>query len=194
MKNSQHLRENQANSLSNSNLKRQNKNCFTSSKTFQNKVKYKMYNLNFIRDKNEIEATKLKVKRGRKKFGKPAVCVFCRDILSSLKTYIKHYNDVHGIQIDPCNLCKICGRKSPHRHGHLDHMIAKHTEHKPYRCQFCDKQWAYSYCLRNDICRNNKNCTERPTALIESRQDFEKLDEPMLESEILCLVPNCEFH
>ena len=100
-----------------------------------------------------------------KSFRIPHICVLCKTSLSSLVKYVHHYNLEHGVPIQPNHECNECKSKSKNRFHHLDHVIQKHTNFKPFQCLGCNTYFKCRTNLRKKRC---KNCRSHEEEMEES--------------------------
>ena len=92
----------------------------------------------------------VKRKRGRPRKILPPEALVKRKTLSELtKRKIAENNKKFSV-------CKLCGKQCKGFRGLVDHMHRDHSEHKPWKCNFCDHKTAFVKTLYRHLKQEHK--------------------------------------
>ena len=96
---------------------------------------------------------------------KPFTCVICSVKLYGTDEYLQHYNEIHQVPINGSNNCELCGLLFKRKSKHLNHMIANHSDYKPYQCIKCNRSFGCRSLLEYNVCKDcDKNKQSKPLA------------------------------
>ena len=101
-------------------------------------------------------------------------CLLCDKILEDTKQYVDHYNNEHQVPIQEGNMCMTCQKTFQCSSEQLYHVIAKHTEYRPYQCKKCKKAFNCRKTLHAHRCLMGQKAVKMDCLICS--EEFERSD------------------